>query len=128
MSNLGSFYVRWTPRALSVLRIIVGFLLMQHGAQKLFGFLPVPGMPPATAFSLFNTWNRAPDGIREAVLHEILPEALAGWGPSAREDLGELFYHGGSRAQRFWIWWDEEHPPAGALGRVFKRRRQARSG
>jgi len=52
MSNLGSFYVRWTPRALSVLRIIVGFLLMQHGAQKLFGFLPVPGMPPATAFSL----------------------------------------------------------------------------
>ena len=35
MANLDS----WAPRLQSVLRIIVGFLLMQHGAMKLFGFL-----------------------------------------------------------------------------------------
>lgn len=34
-------YSTWTPRLLSVLRIIVGFLFLQHGAQKLFGF-PAP--------------------------------------------------------------------------------------
>lgn len=31
----------WTPRILSVMRIIVGFLFLAHGTQKLFGF-PAP--------------------------------------------------------------------------------------
>jgi putative oxidoreductase len=53
MSNLDSFSVRWTPRLLSVLRIIVGFLLMPHGAQKLFGFLATsPMMGPYPVGSL----------------------------------------------------------------------------
>jgi putative oxidoreductase len=39
MANLNSFYSKWTPPLLSVLRIITAFLFMQHGAQKLFGFL-----------------------------------------------------------------------------------------
>lgn len=39
MDKLNSFYSRWTPRLLSVLRIVTAFLFMQHGAQKLFGFL-----------------------------------------------------------------------------------------
>ncbi len=43
MANLDSFSVRWAPRLLSVLRIVAAFLLMQHGAQKLFG---VPAAPP----------------------------------------------------------------------------------
>jgi putative oxidoreductase len=30
----------WAPRILSVVRIITAFMLMQHGAQKLFGFPP----------------------------------------------------------------------------------------
>jgi putative oxidoreductase len=42
MANLDSFYSTWTPRALSLLRIIVAFLFMAHGAQKLFGFLAPP--------------------------------------------------------------------------------------
>jgi len=28
----------WTPRMLSILRIVTAFLFMQHGAQKIFGF------------------------------------------------------------------------------------------
>jgi putative oxidoreductase len=40
MANADSFYAVWSPRLLSVLRIVAGLLLMQHGAQKLFGFPP----------------------------------------------------------------------------------------
>jgi putative oxidoreductase len=45
MANLDSFYIKWTPRLLSVLRIIVGFLFVWHGTQKLFGF-PPPAQAP----------------------------------------------------------------------------------
>ena len=53
MANLDSFYSTWGPRLLSVLRIVAGFLLMQHGMQKLLG-LPAP-MPTGTVplLSLF---------------------------------------------------------------------------
>ena len=40
---------RWTPRMLSVLRIVAAALFMQHGAQKLFGFL-APATASAPAF------------------------------------------------------------------------------
>lgn len=46
-----SFAGRWTPRMLSILRIVAAFMFMQHGAQKLFGFL---GPANATAPELFS--------------------------------------------------------------------------
>ena len=52
MADLSSFYARWTPRLLSVLRIIAAFLFIAHGAQKLFGFLAPPGAPAPPTFSL----------------------------------------------------------------------------
>ena len=47
MAKQSSFYSQWSPRILSVLRIVTAFLFMQHGAQKLFGFpAPSPGTHP----------------------------------------------------------------------------------
>ena len=40
MAGNSSFWSRTSPYLLSILRIIAAFLLMQHGAEKLFG---VPG-------------------------------------------------------------------------------------
>lgn len=40
---MGEFWNNWQPRILSLLRIIVGFLLLWHGSQKLFGFPPSQG-------------------------------------------------------------------------------------
>ena len=36
MPNMKWFYSVWTPRMLSILRIVAALLFMQHGAQKLF--------------------------------------------------------------------------------------------
>ena len=41
----------WTPRALSILRIITGLLFLEHGTQKLLGFPPSEHAAPAL-FSL----------------------------------------------------------------------------
>ena len=42
---------RWTPHALSVLRIMTGLLFLEHGTQKLLGFPPSEHSFPAL-FSL----------------------------------------------------------------------------
>ena len=39
MAKVDSRWRQWAPLLLSILRIITGFLFMQHGAQKLFGLL-----------------------------------------------------------------------------------------
>ena len=39
---MNDFLNAWSPRILSVLRIITGFLFLWHGSQKLFGFPPSP--------------------------------------------------------------------------------------
>ena len=49
MANSDSFFAVWSPRILSVLRIVAALLIMQHGAQKLFGFPPGPQPSPRPA-------------------------------------------------------------------------------
>jgi putative oxidoreductase len=43
----------WSPRMLSVLRMVAGFLILQHGTQKLFGFPTNEPKPPVELLSLF---------------------------------------------------------------------------
>ena len=52
MADLNSFYPRWSQWMLSILRIISALLFMQHGAQKLFGFLA--SMQATSSHSLFS--------------------------------------------------------------------------
>ena len=40
MANPGSPFYRWSPIFLSILRIVIGLLFMEHGSQKLFNFPP----------------------------------------------------------------------------------------
>ena len=37
----------WTPRMLSILRIVAALLFLEHGTQKLLGFPPGPNPAPA---------------------------------------------------------------------------------
>jgi putative oxidoreductase len=48
---MNSLFATWTPRLLSVLRIVSAFLFMAHGTQKWLAF-PVPRGAPTTLWSL----------------------------------------------------------------------------
>ena len=48
-----AFYATWTPRALSVLRIVTGFLFLQHGTAKLLGIPHVDMFNNLQLFSMF---------------------------------------------------------------------------
>ena len=41
----------WTSRVLSILRIVAGFLILQHGLQKILGMIAPPPQPGAPPFS-----------------------------------------------------------------------------
>jgi|SRR5579864_9368236 len=45
MKLAASFVDTWAPRAISVLRIVSGFMYMAHGMQKLLGFPVAPASP-----------------------------------------------------------------------------------
>src|SRR5690348_15102197 len=47
MSGLARLQSDWEPRVLSILRIVVGLLFMEHGLAKLFGFPPTSMHPAA---------------------------------------------------------------------------------
>jgi len=47
MSN-NNFFRDWTPRVLSLLRLMGGLLILQHGLQKVFGMFGGPAAPVAT--------------------------------------------------------------------------------
>jgi putative oxidoreductase len=42
----------WEPRILSILRVMVGLLFLEHGTQKIFNFPPNPNPRPYHLFTL----------------------------------------------------------------------------
>ena len=50
---MNEFLNNWSPRVLSVLRIIIGFLFLWHGSQKLFNYPPKEGFTAAAGLMLF---------------------------------------------------------------------------
>lgn len=68
MTDLNSFYATWSPRILSIFRIVFGLLFMLHGTQKLLNYPPGPaemGFP----FPLFTLPGIA--GALELVAHPV---------------------------------------------------------
>lgn len=51
-ARTAAFAAEWTPRMLSVLRIVAALIFLEHGTQKLFGFPPPAGGAGPAAFSL----------------------------------------------------------------------------
>ena len=52
MSKMDTLFVDWSPRMLSVLRIVTAFLFIQHGSMKLLGFPPSEAFAGLKLFSL----------------------------------------------------------------------------
>ena len=52
MADWQKLHSTWSPRLLSVMRIVVSILFMEHGAQKLFGFLSNQPFHSFAPFSL----------------------------------------------------------------------------
>lgn len=52
MSKMDTLYLQWSPRLLSVLRIVTAFLFIQHGSMKLLGFPPSEMFAGLKLFSL----------------------------------------------------------------------------
>ena len=52
MSKMDTLYLQWSPRLLSVLRIVTAFLFIQHGSMKLLGFPPSEVFAGLKLFSL----------------------------------------------------------------------------
>lgn len=52
MQNSSAFISNWTPRMLGVLRIVIGFLFLQHGTAKLLGIPHVAMFDGLELFSL----------------------------------------------------------------------------
>src|SRR5204862_4847791 len=63
VADLTTLRLTWEPRSLSILRIVVGLLYLQHGLNKFFNFPPTPNH---AAYNLF-TLNPGLAGILETV-------------------------------------------------------------
>ena len=76
MSSTTSAYTAlaaWSPRLLSVLRIMAALLYLAHGTQKLLGFPPMPGGRPMPDLLTL----QGASGVLELVLGTLLALGIA---------------------------------------------------
>ena len=52
MANGTGLLQTWEPRVLSIMRIVIGLVYLQHGLNKIFDFPPTPAHHPYVLFSL----------------------------------------------------------------------------
>ena len=52
MLNWANLRLTWEPRMLSILRLVVGLLLLEHGLNKIFNFPPTPNHRPYELLTL----------------------------------------------------------------------------
>jgi putative oxidoreductase len=59
------FFHRWSPIFLSILRIVIGLLFMEHGSQKLFNFppSPQPNEGPMQPLMVVGAWMEFAGGL-----------------------------------------------------------------
>jgi putative oxidoreductase len=53
MRKLDVAFAYWAPYVLSIVRVMIAVIFLEHGTQKLFGF-PAPSLGPATALTIFS--------------------------------------------------------------------------
>ena len=86
-----SFRATWSPRVLSLIRLIVGLMFMQHGLTKYFGF-PAPSPPGFHAMSLLGA-----AGVIEIVAGALVPVGLftriAAFLASGEMAIGYFMFH-----------------------------------
>jgi putative oxidoreductase len=85
-----SRYAGYAPVMLSILRIVVALIFIEHGTQKLFGFPPGSSMPPPEAMSML-WW---------AGIIELIPGALVCVGLFTR---AAAFVAAGEMAFAYWL-------------------------
>ncbi len=76
MDNQSSLLAAWAPRVLSILRIVVAFLIIQHGTQKLFGYPPQPPPPQPTPQATQQQAGQQPQQQRPAAQQGLPPLLL----------------------------------------------------
>ncbi len=69
----------WTPRILSLLRIVTGYLLLTHGTAKILGFPKVEMFANLQIASMYGV-----AGVLELILVRLIPEL-------SEKGVGELW-------------------------------------
>ena len=72
MTDLATLRLTWEPRMLSILRVMVGLLYMEHGLAKILGFPLQPNHAPYALFTL----NPGLQGLLELVGGLLLAAGL----------------------------------------------------
>jgi putative oxidoreductase len=94
----------WSPKVLSLLRIVTGLLFLEHGTQKILSFPPAPPPPPAAAAAAAKAATAVAHGapwfVKPAGFIELIGGALIVLGLFTR---GVAFIASGEMAFAYWM-------------------------
>src|SRR4051812_16430128 len=76
MDHQNSFFAQWSPRVLSILRIVVAFIFVAHGSQKLFGYPSMPAPAPQPPPPAAQQANQSPPAPPQPAAPQKLPPLM----------------------------------------------------